>query len=492
MYRTFRPAAVAVLSSLVLGAGGSSASVSLELVASGLAYPVFAGAPEGDDRLFLVEQRGVIRIWEDGSLLAEPFLDIDSLVAGVSQFSERGLLGLAFHPDYASNGLFFVNYTNTSGTSVIARYETEAGNPYKADHASAEIVLTQAQPFANHNGGMLAFGPDGYLYCGLGDGGSAGDPQENGQNLGTLLGKMIRIDVDPLPYTSPPDNPFVDVPGALDPIWALGLRNPWRWSFDRTTGDLWIADVGQGAYEEVNRQSASSAGGENYGWDQMEGLHCYEPPTDCGEDSLDLPIHEYEHGDQHCSVTGGYVYRGALVPELEGVYLFGDYCSSTIWGLAYDSAGDSVASVTDLTAELDPGGVLGGVSSFGEDGAGELVVVSRGGGANGAVYRIVSDPTGVEEEGSLPSTFRLGRPEPNPFVDRTRFAIEGGRTSDAVVRVYNAAGRAVRTLAAELSPREVVEWDGRGDDGRALPAGVYFVRLFDGRESESRRVTLVR
>jgi glucose/arabinose dehydrogenase len=485
--------AVPILSLFFLSSPSAFAAVKTELVAGGFRFPLYVTAPPGDDRLFIVEQRGMVWIHRGGATLPDPFLDIDSLVSAVSQFSERGLLGLAFDPDFDSNRFFFVCYTNNSGNSVLARYEVLAGNPDKADHSSAEIVLTQTQPFANHNGGMIEFGPDGYLYLGFGDGGSSGDPDENGQDLTTLLGKLLRIDVSSLPYTVPPDNPFVGVPGAEAPIWALGLRNPWRWSFDRQTGDLWIGDVGQGEWEEVDRQPASSGGGENYGWDQMEGFHCYEPPSNCGSDSLDLPIHEYPHGAE-CSITGGYVYRGAAAPELGGRYLFGDYCSGKVWSLTYDVAGDSVLQVTDLTSQLNPTGRINGLSSFGEDGFGEVFLVSRASADTGAVYRIVTDPTGVEGRESLPSTLRLGRPEPNPFAERTRFALahDPSAAADVTVRVYDAAGRAIRTLASGVRSSGEIEWDGRSDGGDFIASGTYFIRLIDGAKSETRRVTFIR
>jgi glucose/arabinose dehydrogenase len=292
------------------------------------------------------------------------------------------LLGLAFHPDYADNGLLFVNYTDRQGDTVVARFAV-SDDPDQADPDSASIVLTVAQPAPNHNGGNIVFGPDGYLYIGLGDGGDAGDAFGNGQNGQTLLGAMLRIDVsvgDGAPYSIPPDNPFTGDPGVLDEIWAIGLRNPWRYSFDRLTGDLYIADVGQNVYEEVNIQPAASPGGENYGWPIMEGQHCYPERASCSAEGLALPVIEYDH-TQGCSVTGGYVYRGRAFPALEGVYLFGDYCSGRIWGLA--PGGDGTWQV----AELIQSGVQ--ISSFGEDEAGEIYVLDMRG---GALYQIAARP----------------------------------------------------------------------------------------------------
>jgi glucose/arabinose dehydrogenase len=302
--------------------------VGLQPVASGLERPVgIANAGDGSGRLFILEQVGRIRIVRDGELLSSPFLDISGRVG--SSASEQGLLGLAFHPGYAENGLFFVNYTDQQGDTVVARFSVSA-DPNRADPASEAQILTLPQPAGNHNGGHLAFGPDGYLYVGTGDGGGAGDQYGNGQNGGTLLGAMLRLDVDGAqPYLIPAGNPFVDNPAVRDEIWALGLRNPWRYSFDRLTGDLYIADVGQNQYEEVNYQPADAPGGLNYGWPIMEGMHCFPADRDCARAGLTQPVVEYQHA-QGCSVTGGYVYRGQEFPALTGIYLFGDFCSGRI------------------------------------------------------------------------------------------------------------------------------------------------------------------
>jgi glucose/arabinose dehydrogenase len=355
--------------------------IDLRPVVGGLDRPVgLAHAGDGSGRLFVIEKVGKIRILHGGTLSETPFLNITGRAD--SQSSERGLLGLAFHPDYADNGLLFVNYTDRQGDTVVARFAV-SDDPDQADPDSASIVLTVAQPAPNHNGGNIVFGPDGYLYIGLGDGGDAGDAFGNGQNGQTLLGAMLRIDVsvgDGAPYSIPPDNPFTGDPGVLDEIWAIGLRNPWRYSFDRLTGDLYIADVGQNVYEEVNIQPAASPGGENYGWPIMEGQHCYPERASCSAEGLALPVIEYDH-TQGCSVTGGYVYRGRAFPALEGVYLFGDYCSGRIWGLA--PGGDGTWQV----AELIQSGVQ--ISSFGEDEAGEIYVLDMRG---GALYQIAARP----------------------------------------------------------------------------------------------------
>jgi glucose/arabinose dehydrogenase len=286
-------------------------------------------AGDGSGRLFLVEQLGRVLIHKDGQELETPFLNIANKVQADG---EQGLLSLAFAPDYATSGYFYVWYTSGGGGMTLARFRVSEDADI-ADPDSQTLVLPVVQPRANHNGGRLQFGPDGMLYLGLGDGGGSGDPDGNGQDGDTLLGKLIRIDVDPVhgDYAVPGDNPFVNDGSVRNEIWALGLRNPWRISFDRGTGDLFIADVGQNRWEEVNFQAASSKGGENYGWNVMEGSQCFI--TSCDQNGLTLPVAEYEH-DQGCSITGGEVYRGSAYPNLVGTYLFGDYCSGNIWGLS--------------------------------------------------------------------------------------------------------------------------------------------------------------
>jgi glucose/arabinose dehydrogenase len=353
--------------------------IALQPVASGITAPVaVTHAGDGSGRLFITLKAGKIVIHDGTRVLPTPFLDISPLV---SNGGEQGLLSVAFHPNYRSNGLFFVNYTNTSGDTVIARYSVSQ-DPNVADPNSAAILLTVAQPFANHNGGQLQFGPDGYLYIGMGDGGAGGDPLNNGQNLGTLLGKMLRINIDgAFPYTIPEDNPFVGTEGARKEIWALGLRNPWRFSFDRLTGDLFIADVGQDSWEEIDYQVAGSKEGENYGWKLMEGNHCYIPSTNCNTGALTLPIIEYAHGPNDsvgCAVTGGYRYRGTKNYGLSGIYFYGDFCSGRIWGASQQPSGEW--TTTELLATSLS------ISTFGEDEAGELYIANY---SPGAVYRIV-------------------------------------------------------------------------------------------------------
>jgi glucose/arabinose dehydrogenase len=349
--------------------------VRLDPFLSGLNQPVFIGnAHDGSNRLFVVERPGVIRVVQNGQLLPDPFLDITQLVESGGQ--EQGLLGLAFHPDFAHNGIFFVDYTakGDGEPDTVARYHVSA-DPNRADPASAVTLIAQPDIAANHNGGMLAFGPDGYLYIALGDGGVGGSP--NGQKLDTLFGKILRLDVDHGdPYAIPPTNPYVNDPNAKPETWAYGLRNPWRFSFDRATGDLWIGDVGETKYEEIDLQPAGDKGGENYGWATMEGLHCYQPSSGCDQSGLTLPISEYTH-DDGCAVVGGYVYRGVADPSLTGVYFFGDDCSGNLWSLQRDAQGtwqQHLELQTDLA-----------ISSFGEDEAGELYVTDLQG---GAVYRL--------------------------------------------------------------------------------------------------------
>jgi glucose/arabinose dehydrogenase len=340
------------------------------IIASGFTNPVqVTHAGDGSNRLFVVEQPGTIRIIQEGTVLPIPFLDLTALTVDVG---ERGLLGLVFHPDYATNGFLYVNYTQASGgDTVVARYTVSSSDPNSADPGSALTVLTVEQPFANHNGGQLAFGPDGYLYIGMGDGGSGGDPQGHGQDPTTLLGALLRIDVDgDESYTIPPDNPYVDAPGR-DEIWAIGLRNPWRFSFDRSTGDLYIGDVGQNAWEEISFQAAGTPGGLNFGWNCLEGTHPYAWEPACETVTLTGPIAEYDHS-QGRSVTGGFVYRGTDYPALIGRYVYGDFVSGRIWSL---DTGDltSVTPVLELDTSLN-------ISSFGEDERGELYVVDRSGG----------------------------------------------------------------------------------------------------------------
>ncbi len=391
-----------LLSAMLLSGAGSGAvlagpelpdnTVQLQLVASGLARPVDLTAPPGDrSRLFVVEKTGYIRIVTVASgvytLLPTPFLDIDALVG--SGGNEQGLLGLAFHPNYASNGFFYVNYTNNSGDTIVARYSVSAGNPNAADPASSQQVLFVDQPYSNHNGGQLQFGPDGYLYIGLGDGGSGGDPQDRAQNPGLLLGKMLRIDVDSgAPYAIPPSNPFVNVSNTLDEIWALGLRNPWRFSFDRLTGDMWIGDVGQSDWEEINREPGGDPGGRNWGWRCKEGFATYNTTGICPPDLsvLDDPVYVYGRSDG-CSITGGYVYRSSPNSGFFGRYLFGDYCAANTVRTLHHNGSAWVR--TDYTLAAPAGLALSRPTSFGQDAIGNVYMIDDNNGttpSTGEVY----------------------------------------------------------------------------------------------------------
>jgi len=350
----------------------------LELVqvAINMNAPIGVYCP-GDERMFILEQsQSDIEIFDTTGTYIGKFLDMTGMV---SSGSERGLLGLAFHPDYFNNGRFFINYTDLAGSTVIAEYSVSA-NPNIADAASAQILMTIAQPFANHNGGHIAFGPDGYLYIGMGDGGSGGDPGNRSQNPSLLLGKMLRIDVDNgSPYGIPPTNPFINTPGYLPEIWAMGVRNPWKFSFDRVTGDLWIGDVGQNAWEEIDFEPAGSPGGKNWGWRCYEGNAAYNTAGCQPQSSYDSPAAVYSHAapNNFCSITGGIVYRGSRFPGMVGQYIFCDFCNADFYSLSPDGNGGYTETLALVTAGS-------GYPAFGEDANGELYVVRT----SGVLYRL--------------------------------------------------------------------------------------------------------
>ncbi|BCX04577.1 MAG: glucose dehydrogenase [Candidatus Roseilinea sp.] len=350
----------------------------LQMIADGLESPTYlTHAGDGSGLLYITEQPGRVRVWRDGQLLPTPFLDLTEHVG--DRGNEQGLLSIAFSPDFAQSRRFFVNYTDTGGDTVISGFIANADG-LTADPSSEWVVMRIEQPYANHNGGLIKFGPDGMLYIGMGDGGAAGDPQNFAQNMRSLLGKMLRIDVsqssEAEPYRVPADNPRLG-DGVRPEIWASGLRNPWRFSFDRVTGDMFIADVGQNAFEEINFQPANQ-GGQNYGWKFREGFAPYA--GDPGTLALTDPIHQYAHREGGCSVTGGYVYRGSALPALVGAYIYGDFCSGLIWTLRPNGNGEWQNDVLFSTPY--------NISSFGEDESGELYVLDR----NGGVYKLIGTP----------------------------------------------------------------------------------------------------
>jgi len=374
-YNSFSPLRGLLLMSVVTfsftqATAAEQIPIDTEIVAVGMGQVLDVAFADGQrDRLYIADKEGSVWLMKDGVRLTTPFLDISTLTF---PSGERGLLGLAFHPDYANNGWFYVNYTDLAGDTFLDRF-TVSTNPDVADFASRVNILSIPQPFSNHNGGCIRFGPDGYLYVGMGDGGSAGDPGNRAQNGLDLLGKMLRLDVDNgLPYSIPASNPFVSDPNTLDEIWALGLRNPWRFSFDRETGDLYIADVGENEWEFVYHQAAGDPGGQNYGWRITEGSHCFNPSSGCNTAGLTNPIYEYGHTTSpfRCCIIGGEMYRGRSMANMSGRFLFSDACSLELWSFRYDMAG-GVQDFTDHTVES---GVTGSGRSIGVDHDGEVYI----------------------------------------------------------------------------------------------------------------------
>ena len=433
-----------LLLSLFITGLASSQVIDLELVSDDFeAISEIVNA--GDDRLFVVEQGGHIRILNtDGSINAADFLNVSTLV---SNESEQGLLGLAFHPDYATNGYFYVNYTNVDGDTVIARYTKSTGNDGTADPTSALIMLTIAQPFDNHNGGCLRFGTDGYLYIATGDGGSGGDPGNRAQNLDELLGKILRLDVDiPAPYI-PAENPYVDIDGA-DEVWAYGLRNPWKFSFDRLTNDLWIADVGQENIEEINNVEFILATGLNYGWKCYEGNVEYNTDQCSPLGTYTMPVAQYVHeGTNRCSITGGYVYTGNSYPALLDKYLFADFCSGEIGLLNGDTSITWTASFGE------------NITTFGEDNDGELYIGSGG----GSVYKIVDTTAGLNDFTNSP--FAL---YPNPANDEVFINSKDG-IATGLASIFNVSGQLILE-------QQLVGDDSKIDTSK-LQTGVYMVKI---------------
>lgn len=433
-----------LLSALLLCGGMAMAqTIALETFASGFTNPVDI-AHAGDERLFIVEQEGLIKILNaDGTTNGTPFLDVSSLI---STGGERGLLGLAFHPEYETNGYFYVNYTDTDGNTVIARYTRNTEDENVADATTAQTLLGIDQPFSNHNGGCLRFGPDGYLYIAMGDGGDAGDPFNNSQNINSLLGKMLRIDVDgTAPYSIPEGNPYVGIDGA-DEIWAVGLRNPWKFSFNRNNGDLWIADVGQNEIEEIDK-TAGDVAGANYGWRCFEGSETYNSEG-CSLVEMYLPpFAEYTHNDTGgCSITGGYLYTGSTYTAFTGKYFFADYCSNDI--------GMASADGTLTWAE----GFSGNFSTFGEDIDGELYIAGKN---NGTVYKITDSSAGLA---SVNTAFYSLYPNPA----KNSFTVNLN-TGNASLALYDLGGKILAEQALSANENTI--------DTQALQPGIYFVQI---------------
>jgi glucose/arabinose dehydrogenase len=436
----------------------------LETYVSGFSEPVDI-AHAGDARLFIVEKKGVIRIIpENGQILAVPFLDIDSRV--IASRGEQGLLGLVFHPNYSQNGFFYVNYINNEGDTQISRFRVSTNNANVADPNSEFKILTIEQPYANHNGGDLAFGKDGYLYIGMGDGGSGGDPQNYAQNRRSLLGKMLRINVDSVStgrnYAIPRDNPFVNDTTTRPEIWALGLRNPWRYSFDRLTGDLWMGDVGQGKWEEISRQPAASKGGENYGWRCYEGDANFNTNGCAAKNTYTFPVYDYTNDGTNtgCSVTGGYVYRGSRYPNLQGHYIYADYCSGRFWSLRPNGSGGWInVNLLDFN-NYD-------VASFGEDRNGELYVAGL---SSGRIYRVVGGTTDAED-----AQLKVGKMtlSPNPAGEWVRLSLEVLTADSYQFRLLDATGRALREWRESIGTGGFV----KDISLKNLPRGMYFLQV---------------
>lgn len=436
-------------------------------------------AGDGSDRLFVVEQEGIIRVFENDPLItdAQVFIDIRSRVLSDSRF---GLLGLAFHPQYADNGYFYVHYTAANPQrSVIARYTVDAADSNAADLSSELVLLEVGQPHNFHNGGALAFGPDGYLYIAMGDGGPGRDPSGHGQNRGTLLGTVLRIDVDNpddgLNYGIPDDNPFVgNTNGYREEIWAWGLRNPWRISFDLVTGWLWAGENGEDGFEEIDLIES----GKNYGWKIVEASQCFSPAVGCSMAGLEPPVWAYGGTTQRRSVIGGYLYRGQMNPELVGKYIYGDFLLGRIWALDYD--GENPASNQQIAFGVT------GLGTFGLDEAGEIYFSNI---ADGKIYRFAPTATRIEGEDVQPA-IKLLPNYPNPFAGPTTIPFSLQQPGHVRLEVYDLMGRRIKVLVDDVLPTgtHTLQWDGKNGE-KAMPAGVYFYRLISGDARETRTMT---
>lgn len=442
----------------------------------------------GDNRNFVIQQDGKIIVFQNDSNAAtsKVFLNISNKISSSS--GEEGLLGLAFHPNYASNGYFYVNYTAPSPLrTVIARYKVNNSDPDKADSLSEYKILEVNQPYSNHNGGTVMFGMDGYLYIGMGDGGSSGDPSNNAQNLQVLLGKMLRIDINDTTasrrYLIPPTNPFYNNPTAgKEELYAWGLRNPWKFTQDATTGLIYVGDVGQNAWEEIDILQ----NGKNYGWRQMEGFACYNPSSGCDTSGKTLPIKAYGHTSGNCSVTGGYVYRGARRPELRGAYIYGDYCSGMIWMLRYNNG---VVSSDSLLTQKN---IL--LSAFGVDRNNELYFIQTSSAAK--IYRFNKSPLAgiINNQTGQAESYSLDQNYPNPFNPSTRIGFSVPSRSMVSIGIYDAAGKLVRTLVNTYlqSGKYEIEWNGSDDYGRNLSSGIYYYKMNSEDFSHTKKMVLLK
>lgn len=433
---------------------------------------------DGTNRIFVVQQRGLIRVFPNDSMTTNVQTFIDLTNKASQSGNERGLLGLAFHPNYSSNRYFYVNYTRINdGATIVSRFTTQSGNPNKADSLSELVMLTIAQPYSNHNGGMVMFGQDGFLYIGTGDGGSGGDPNGNGQNVNVLLGKILRIDINTPSggnnYSIPPSNPFATGGGSPE-IYAVGMRNPWRFSQDLVTGTIYCGDVGQDAWEEID----TLAVGKNYGWRCYEGNATYNT-SGCGPiGNYTFPIAEYQNVGSDISVTGGYVYRGARVPGLVGRYIYADYGSRKVWKLLLSGGVVSDNSVIGTSPQ--------GVPSFGVDQNNELYIV----GASGTIFKLQDAVIGINgNSNELPAGFSLEQNYPNPFNPSTSISYNVGASSFVNIKVFDLTGKEIAVLLNESKPagRYSVEWNATD-----LPSGIYYYRLETGSFSQTKKMALIK
>jgi glucose/arabinose dehydrogenase len=445
---------------------------------------------DGTNRIFVIQQDGRIIVLPNDSNATvsqtKVFLDISNKISSSS--GEQGLLGLTFHPNYSSNGYIYINYTAPSPLrTVISRFKVKTSDPNKIDSLSEYKLLEINQPYTNHNGGSVMFGMDGFLYIGMGDGGSAGDPSGNAQNLQVLLGKMLRIDINDTTatrrYLIPPTNPFYNNPSAgKEEIYTWGMRNPWKYSQDPVTGLIYCADVGQGNWEEID----IIQNGKNYGWKTMEGFVCYSPSSGCDTSGKTLPIKAYNHSAGDCSVTGGYVYRGFRRPELRGAYIYGDYCSGRIWMLRYNNG--VVTSDSLLTQKSIA------LTSFGVDQFNELYIVASA--ASGKIWRLNKSPLalGIEENGTTPSDYKLMQNYPNPFNPSTVISYNIPKAGFVKLQIFDITGKQIRSLVNTIQQpgRYDISFNGRDDYGNTIPSGIYFYTISTEKYTETRKMLMLK